>query len=280
MDVVRDDDPATGRRFLTRSAYADDRHLKSRQAIFVYADARAGGRPRTSFVDWDGTQVVADVGCGNGVDLRGLIADGHCRHAIGIDLSAGMLRSLAGLLCSGRLSLVQADAQQLPLADASVDVAMAVHMLYHVPDLGAAISELRRIVKPGGTILASTNSAGSLSEMHELLNAAVSAQLGRNVQPLPTLSFTTETGQEALGREFSEITLHNLDVPLSFPQAEPVVAHLDSLREPILAHIAEPFDFGAALSEVATRVDDIVRSEGRFRAMFRTGVFVCCSSVS
>lgn len=277
---MRDDDPATGRRFLTRSAYADDRHLKSRQAIFAYADARAGDRPRTSFVDWDGTQVVADVGCGNGFDIRRLVPDGQCRHAIGIDLSAGMLRSLAGLLGSGRLSLVQADAQQLPLADASVDVAMAMHMLYHVPDIGAVVSELRRIVKPGGTVLASTNSAGSLSEMHELLNAAVSAQLGRSTQPLPALSFTTETGQEVLGREFSEVTLHGVDVSLSFPRAEPVVRYLDSLREPILAHIAEPFDFGAALSEVATRVDHIIRSEGRFRAMFRTGVFVCRSPVS
>lgn len=193
MDVVRDDDAATGRRFLTRSAYADDRHLKSRQAIFAYADARAGDRPRTSFVDWDGTQVAADVGCGNGFDLRRLVPDGR----------------------------------------------------------------------------------GSLSEMHELLSAAVSTRLGRSVQTMPALSFTTETGQEALGREFSEVTLHNLDVPLSFPRAGPVTAYLDSLREPILAHIAEPFDFGAALAEVAARVDHIVGGEGRFRVMFRAGVFVC-----
>ena len=32
-----------------------------------------------------------------------------------------------------------------------MDVALAMHMLYHVPDVPAAVAELRRIVKPGGT---------------------------------------------------------------------------------------------------------------------------------
>jgi ubiquinone/menaquinone biosynthesis C-methylase UbiE len=273
--LVRDDDPATGRRFLTRSAYADDGHLRSRQAIFAYADTKADPWSRTSFVSWDGTQIVADVGCGNGLDLRQLLPDARCRHAIGVDLSAGMLRSLDDVLGSGRLSLVQADAQELPLADASVDVALAMHMLYHVSDIQAAVHELRRIVKPGGTALASTNSNGSLSEVHDLLNAAVCCQLGRVLSPEPALSFATETGAAALRREFSEVTLHSHDVPLSFPEAEPVVGYIASIREPILANVAEPFDFDAALADVAIHVDQVIRTDGRFRATFRTGVFVC-----
>lgn len=272
---MHDDDPATGKQFLTRSAYADDRNLRSRQAIFAYADTPVDPRWRTSRVSWDGTQVVADVGCGNGVDLRQLVPDGRCRHAIGVDLSAGMLRSLADLRGSGRLTLVQADAQHLPLADASVDVALAMHMLYHVPDIQAAVSELRRVVKPGGTVLASTNSAGTPAEINELLNAAVSAQLGRATHPMPALSFTTQTGQAALGREFSQVTLHRRAAPLSFPDAEPVLAYLNSVREPIMANVGPPLDFDAVLAEVAARVDQVIQTEGRFRATFRSGVFVC-----
>ena len=265
----------TGRRFLTRSAYADDSRLQSRQAIFAYAETPADPRQRTSFVSWDGTQVVADVGCGNGFDLRRLVLDGGCRHAIGVDLSAGMLRSLADLVGSRRLTLVQADAQQLPLADASVDVGLAMHMLYHVPDVRAAVSELRRVVKPGGTVLASTNSGGSLAEIHELLNAVLSVQLGPAFHPPLALSFTTENGAQFLGRQFSEVSLHSSDVPLSFPDSQPVVGYLARLREPILAEVAEPFDFDAVLADVATRVDDVIRTDGRFPATFRTGVFVC-----
>jgi SAM-dependent methyltransferase len=272
---MQDDDLVTGRRFLTRSAYADDRNLRSRQAIFAYADAPADPRWRTSHVRWDGTQVVADVGCGNGVDLRQLVPDGRCRHAIGVDVSAGMLRSLANLRGSDRLTLIQADVQQLPLADASVDVALAMHMLYHVPDIGAAVRELRRIVKPGGTVLASTNSAGTPAEIHEVLNAAVSAQLGTAIAPMPALSFTIQTGGAALGAVFSQVTLHSHDVPLSFPDAEPVVRYLASVREPIMANIEEPFDFDAVLAEIATRVNHVIRTQGLFRTTFRSGVFVC-----
>jgi predicted TPR repeat methyltransferase len=63
-------------------------------------------------VEWDGTQLVADVGCGNGLDLRPLVLEQRCRHAFGIDLSRGMLRSLEDLRRSGQLSLIQADAQR------------------------------------------------------------------------------------------------------------------------------------------------------------------------
>ena len=135
---------------MTGSAYADDRHLRSRMAIYAYAETAADPRWRTLVISWDGTQVVADVGCGNGFDLRQIVPQGRCRHAIGLDLSAGMLRSLEDLRQSGSLSLVQADAQRLPLPDRSVDVAMAMHMLYHVPDVPAAIRELRRITSGAG----------------------------------------------------------------------------------------------------------------------------------
>lgn len=71
-----------------------------------------------------------------------------------------MLRSREELARrSGKLILIQADAR-LPLGDGGVDVVLAMHMLYHVPDVPAPVAELRRIVKPGGTLLASTNSGG------------------------------------------------------------------------------------------------------------------------
>lgn len=91
---MSDNDPVTGRRMLTGSAYADDRHLRSRMTIYSYAQPPGSPRWRTAMIPWDGTQIVADVGCGNGFDLRQLVPQGRCRNAIGIDLSAGMLRSV------------------------------------------------------------------------------------------------------------------------------------------------------------------------------------------
>jgi ubiquinone/menaquinone biosynthesis C-methylase UbiE len=232
-------------------------------------------RWRTSPVPWDGTQVVADVGCGNGLDLRELVPQRRCRYAYGLALSAGMLRSLQDLRQSGRLALIQADAQRLPLRDGAVDVALAMHMLYHVPDVRAAVRELRRIVKPGGTVLASTNSADTLEELHDLLNAAVSELLGRRVETRPALGFTTETGRAVLEPEFSEVSLRRHDVLLSFPAAQPVTAYLGSVRDPVLSHVGEPLDFDAVLNQVAARVERVIQAQGRFRATGHSGVFVC-----
>ncbi len=260
---------------LTGSAYADDRHLRSRMAIYAYAETTAEPQWRTAVIPWDGTQIVADVGCGNGNDLRRIVPQGQCRHAIGIDLSAGMLRSLADLRQSGRLSLVQADAQRLPLPDQSVDVAMAMHMLYHVPDVGAAIRELRRITRPGGTVLASTNSSAHLAEIDELMGTAISRQLDRPFRALPAHSFTTQTGTAMLSREFSSVTLRTSDVPLSIPAAQPVLAYVASIREPVLAWTREPLDFDAVLDDIAEQVGHVIQARGSFRTFARMGLFIC-----
>jgi SAM-dependent methyltransferase len=272
---MSDDDPVTGRRMLTGSAYADDRHLRSRMSIYAYAEKAGDPRWRTSVIPWDGTQIVADVGCGNGFDLRQIVPQGRCRHAIGLDLSAGMLRSVADLRQSGRLSLVQADAQRLPLPDGSVDVALAMHMLYHVPDVAAAIRELRRITKPGGTVLASTNSTAHLGEIFALLDAAISRQFGRPVRASPADSFTTQTGTALLSREFSSVALRTLDVPLSIPTAQPVITYVASIREPTLALVGEPLDFDAVLDDIAMQVEQAIQAKGSFRATTHMGVFIC-----
>jgi SAM-dependent methyltransferase len=270
-----EDDPVTGRRMLTQSAYADDRHIRSRQAIYAYAEKRGDPAWRTSFVPWDGTQIVVDVGCGNGFDLRHLLPEGRCRHAFGLDLSIGMLRSLAELRSSGRLTPLQGDAQQLPLGDGIAHVGLAMHMLYHVPDIQAAVRELRRVVKPGGTVLASTNSVSSLAEINDLLAAALAKVLGRPLHPLREERFNLEAGASQLQTEFTDVSLHRFDVPLAFPMAEPVLGYLNSVRDPIERSVGESFSFDAVLDDVAGHVEQVIRAQGCFRAASRMGVFVC-----
>jgi SAM-dependent methyltransferase len=274
-DATDEDDPVTGRRMMTQSAYADDRHIRSRQAIYAYAEKRADPAWRTSFIPWDGTQIVVDVGCGNGFDLRHILPEGHCRHAFGVDLSAGMLRSLTELRSSGRLTPLQGDAQQLPLGDDIADVGLAMHMLYHVPDIQAAVRELRRVVKPGGTVLASTNSVASLAEINDVMGAALSKQVGRPLDSLHSGKFNLETGAAQLQTEFSDVSQHRFDVPLAFPIVEPVLGYLNSVRDPIERSIGESFSFDAVLDDVASHVEQVIRAEGSFRATSRMGVFVC-----
>jgi SAM-dependent methyltransferase len=152
---------------------------------------------------------------------------------------------------------------------------MAMHMLYHVPDVAAAIRELRRITKPGGTVLASTNSPAHLAEIAALLDAAVARQLGGGGRTRHADSFTTQTGMAMLSREFSSVTLHTLDLPLSIPGAQPVVSYVASIREPTLALVGQPLDFDAVLDDIATRIEQAVQASGSFLATSHMGVFVC-----
>ncbi len=52
---------------------------------------------------------------------------------------------------------VQARAEQLPLADESFDLVLCIQVLEHVDDPGRAVGELRRVVRPGGRVLAATH---------------------------------------------------------------------------------------------------------------------------
>ncbi len=72
----------------------------------------------------------------------------------GVDVSPEMLREAANTLCGIRsLSLREADARQLPFADSEFDMVMAAHVLEHLPDPDAALSEMMRVLKPGGKLL-------------------------------------------------------------------------------------------------------------------------------
>ncbi|HET6547962.1 MAG TPA: class I SAM-dependent methyltransferase [Solirubrobacter sp.] len=81
-------------------------------------------------------RTVLDVGCGDGALVRRLAAAGA--DAIGVDVRVD--RAYGGRFLVG-------GAEALPLEDASVDVAVLMRSLHHVPDPDAAFPELRRVVR-------------------------------------------------------------------------------------------------------------------------------------
>src|SRR5207248_2998175 len=76
--------------------------------------------------------VVLDVGCGNGKYVTRLRAQRPDITVIGLDISPGILASVGP-------PVVVADAAMLPVADRSAVAVLAMHMLYHVDDVHAAL---------------------------------------------------------------------------------------------------------------------------------------------
>ncbi len=92
---------------------------------------------------------VLDIGTGEGQAARLLVDDGVS--VVGIDPIGAQIREAAHR--GGGPLYVQSGAADLPLADAAVDGALACLVFEHIDDVDGAITEVARVLKPGGVFL-------------------------------------------------------------------------------------------------------------------------------
>ena len=120
-----------------------------------FAKTRAYPWPEVeAFLDGRGGQTALDVGCGNGRHAE-LLAT-RANRVLGVDISRRLLET-AGERLDG-VALVQADAATLPLSTGTVDLAVYVATLHHLPDRETrveSLAELARVLADGGVALVS-----------------------------------------------------------------------------------------------------------------------------
>lgn len=112
---------------------------RRRRLVHEALDARLGER-------------MLDVGCGPGFYTAELLDQvGPDGFVVGVDASATML-AVAEHQCAGHANVAfhQADATSLPVPDRAVEGAVCVQVLEYVPDVGAALGEIYRALRPGG----------------------------------------------------------------------------------------------------------------------------------
>ncbi|MFD3545171.1 class I SAM-dependent methyltransferase [Streptomyces sp. NPDC058655] len=140
-----------------------DRKFPEDGPAFAAAVAEFGLRP--------GDRVL-DAGCGTGRALPALrAAVGPTGTVLGADLTPRMLAAAqrAGRAAEGALLL--ADVARLPLRDGVLDAVFAAGLIAHLPDPGANLRELARVVRPGG----------GLALFHPIGRAALAARHGREL---------------------------------------------------------------------------------------------------
>jgi SAM-dependent methyltransferase len=120
--------------------------------------------------------VIVDIGCGTGATATAL---GRVGRVVGIDFSPLALKA-----CSSRGlgELLRAKAEAIPLATGSVDAIVATDILEHLDDDLAALSEFRRILKPGGQVVMTVPAYQFLWSEHDVAlmhrRRYVAAQIG------------------------------------------------------------------------------------------------------
>lgn len=94
-------------------------------------------------------EVAADIGAGSGFISRGLIGKGV--RVIAVDRSPAMLEQLRSAVPAADCRI--GEAERLPLADGEVDYVFANMYLHHVTDPAGALTEMTRILRPGGKLV-------------------------------------------------------------------------------------------------------------------------------
>jgi ubiquinone/menaquinone biosynthesis C-methylase UbiE len=160
------------------SAYYDERFA-------IVHDQRSACRALQEVEDLLGRPIraretVVDVGCGTGWLAAGLSRAMPGLPVIGIDLSQGMLEHARA---AGAWPLLRADAQRLPLATASADLIVTRGVLHHLPDVPAALTEWRRVLRPGGAVVVTCEPTPALEAHVEPLVRALLWVLHRPLSP-------------------------------------------------------------------------------------------------
>jgi SAM-dependent methyltransferase len=147
---------------------------RKRDALDALRPADAPRRPRVlSYVGrwgrarrWlpDDARRVLDVGCAFGYGTAALM--GKRRLVVGIEQDAAHLAEARRRF--PWVPILNADAADLPIDDGAVDAAVMLDVLEHVAEPSAVIAELRRVLRPGGTLIVSVPHRGLLARLDSL----------------------------------------------------------------------------------------------------------------
>jgi len=173
---------------------------------------------------------VLDIGCGPGrfwAANAGTLPPGIDLTLA--DLSPGMVeeavRNVAAV--EGAWSSVTgevADVCALPFADGSFDVVTAMHMLYHAPDKDLAVSEIARVLKPGGVLIVTTNGTETMKELNQLSHLV----FGTPPYDFGSAPFSLESGEPILRRHFQTVEVKAMTDILRVSEAQDIVNCLRS----------------------------------------------------
>lgn len=139
-----------------RTAAAEERHFWFRELRWIWRGLAARGAT-------GGELRALDAGCGTGANLRLLERD---HRATGIDLSP---LALARARTKARSPLARASVLSLPFRDGTFDLILCADVIYHagVADDVAALREMRRVLRPGGTLIVNVPAFEGLRSAHD-----------------------------------------------------------------------------------------------------------------
>ena len=155
-----------------------------------------------------------------------------------------------------------ADVCDLQFDDESFDVVTANYMMYHAPSQDKALSEISRVLKPGGRLYASTNSVDHIVEFLDLQKKFIVDDPQLKTIGLAHAAFTLENGGAMIEKHFSKVEVIHDNSICKATDPEIVINYAMSMD--------------ATLDEqaVTTAITDEIDRNGYFKVTRSTGMFI------
>ena len=217
--------------YLRTDQYKDSSNLSTRANLHQRYTTNQTGWHSWVFNQFEFSQEckILELGCGPGY----LWKENHTPikvdwEIILSDISEGMLQEARNSLgSSGGFRYIGHDACEIPFPTSVFDAVIANHMLYHLPDIPAALKEIRRVLKPECCLYAATNGQAHLQEIRDWKSRFFPDQEDP-AWGTPTLRFSMENGEELLQKEFEDIRFIEYPDTLLVDQVEPIIRYIRS----------------------------------------------------
>jgi malonyl-CoA O-methyltransferase len=168
---------------------------------------------------------VLDVGSGPGRASGAIKGRWPKSEVIALDLALPMLRQVGKHTRFWRpVKRICADASQLPIADGSVDLLFSSLCLQWVHDLPAALSEFRRVLRPGGMLLFSTFGPDTLLELREAYLEA-----GERQPPLSPFAAIQQVGDALMAAGFRNPVVQRDEFTLTYADVMTLLRELRAI---------------------------------------------------
>ena len=223
----------TNQDYLKGNQYKNPNKLESRLNLHQKFSTNLYGFHRWTFDQYNFTHnlSVLEVGCGSGeLWLKNRERIPTFKRVVLSDNSQGMIESVKKSLSSvlqDKTEFAIFDVQQIPFEDNSFDLIIANHMLYHVPSVSKAISEIYRVLNVGGSFFASTNGRNHMIELDNLMKEF--DDFYENIR-YDDLNFMLENGLEKV-KMFSSYKILRYEDSLKVTNAKDLVSYQISRME-------------------------------------------------
>lgn len=261
--------------YLKKSQYKNAKNLSARFALYDFA------YPEFNFyteslksLKLKGKEKILEVGCGDGKVLVNLKKKGHIGTMVGTDLSKGMFKDSQKICKKEKLLIdyVEASAEKLPFKDSSFDIILAYFMIYHMPDIDAALEEWKRILKPNGKLLVAIGSMKNLSNRKKLTLPMQEEFKITKKRFIDSISF--ESAPKILKKHFSIKAKKLVKYNLRIPDDTFIVDAIESTKEFYEPKVKDGI-WKSCMNDIKKKVRSEINSKGYFHDIAMRGYYIC-----